>query len=220
MILSIINTSNLKNIANELLLPNNKMKLLPAKDYAKYKWEELRAFCHEYARYGVPTLELVNYIKDIIGDRKAIEIGSGAGDLGYHLGIKMTDSKQQELPPVKLHYESMMQPVIKYPHDVEKIEALDAVYKYKPRVVVASWITPYSKHEVSYGSNPLGIKEDKILSLVETFIIVGNLDVHWDKPIRTYEHKTVHAPWIISRAKNPEKNCIFIWDKKENLNDD
>ena len=125
----------------------------------------------------------------------------------------MTDSKQQENIIIRRSYEAMGQPVIKYPDDVERLDALDAVYRYKPKVVIASWITPYAPYEMSYGSNPFGVKEDKILKLVETFIIVGNMDVHFDKPIRQLDHEILRADWIVSRAKHPENNCIFIWNK-------
>lgn len=212
---TLLRYDGLKDLSNELLMENGKIKARFAHEYKNYKWDDFRLFCHQYARYGIPTLELLDFIRDSIDGRDAIEIGAGAGDLGHHLGIKMTDSKQQEKPEVIQFMHSVQQPPIKYPDDVEKLEALEAVYKYKPKVVVASWITPYAPHEMPYGSNPWGVKEDKILKLVETFIIVGNMDVHFDKPIRQFTHKTVHADWIISRAKNPENNCIFIWDKRE-----
>lgn len=212
---SILMSDGFKDLSTELLLPNGKMRLLPASKYHSYDWADLRYFLHQYARYNVPTIELVDYLKEKIGDREAIEIGAGAGDLGYHLNIKMTDNKQQEFPDVKKAYEAMGQPTIKYPDDVECIDALDAVIKYKPKVVVASWITPYSKFETTFGSNPYGVKEDRILKLVDTFIIVGNLATHWDKPIRQFTHKTVHTPWLVSRAKDQHKNCIFIWDKSK-----
>lgn len=210
-----IKKEGLKDIKNDLLMENGKIKPMFAREYKNYSWDDFRIFCHKNGRYGIPTIELLDYIRDLIGGRPAIEIGAGAGDLGHHLGIKMTDSKQQEDESIKKIYDAMGQPVIKYPDDVEKLEALEAVYKYKPKVVLASWITPYAPHEMPYGSNPFGIKEDKILKLVETFIIIGNMDIHFDKPIRQFEHKTVHAPWIISRAKNQDNNCIFIWDKRK-----
>lgn len=212
---TLLRDDDLKDLSNELLMENGKIKARFAREYKNYRWEDFRHFCHKHARYGIPTLELVDYIRDLINGREAIEIGAGAGDLGHHLGIKMTDSKQQENGIIKRAYEAMGQPTINYPDDVEKLEALEAVYKYKPKVIVASWITPYAAHEMPYGSNPFGIKEDKILKLVETFIIVGNMDVHFDKPIRQFTHKTVHADWIVSRAKHPQNNCIFIWDKRE-----
>jgi hypothetical protein len=211
--ISFILTDNAKDISSELLDNNSRIKLFDSAYYKKYSWEEFRIFCHIHARYGIPTTELVNFIKEIIDDRSCIEIGSGHGDLGFHLGIKMTDNKQQEFPQVKIEYELMKQPTIKYPKDVEEIDALDAVIKYKPKVVVASWITTYAPREMPYGSNPYGVKEDKILDLVETLIIIGNDDVHSDKPILRYTHKKFYSPWIISRAKNKHKNVIYIWSK-------
>ena len=213
MTIAFLNADSLRDISAELLLPNGRLKLLPAADYKNYSWDEFRLFCHTYARYGIPTAELIDHLKELIGDRSAIEIGAGAGDLGYHLGIKMTDSKQQERPDVAAYYKAMGQPPIRYPDDVEKIDALEAVKKYKPKVVVASWITPYAPHPTSYGSNFLGVKEDEILKLVDTFAIIGNLDIHRDKPIRKISHANIHAPWILSRAKNPNNNCIFMWNK-------
>lgn len=214
MTVSVLKTADLQDISGDLLLDNGKIKLLPAADYSKYRWEDFRYFCHVHARYGIPTVELVEFITNIIGGRPAIEIGAGAGDLGYHLGIPMTDSKQQENPVIADAYKAMGQPVITYPDDVEKLDALQAVYKYKPKVVIASWITPYAPHEMPYASNPFGIQEDKILKLVETLIIIGNIDEHDDKPIRKFPHETTYKHWLVSRAKNPQHNCIFIWDKK------
>lgn len=211
----IIPKDSVRDISYELLREDGKMKLLPAEMLKKYRWDDFRSFCHTYARYGIPTYELISYLTNIIGDRQTetIEIGAGAGDLGCILNIPMTDSRQQENPDIKAAYDAMHQPIIKYPEDVEKLDALEAVYKYKPKVVIGSWITPYAPHQMPYGSNPFGVKEDKILKLVETFIIIGNLDIHGDKPIREHEHKTIIEPWIVSRAKDQSKNCIFIWDK-------
>ena len=183
MNVSILFPDKLKDLSGELLGDNGRLKLLHYIEYEKFNWDDLRLFCHEHARYGLPTVELIDFIKSIINGRSAIEIGAGHGDLGHHLGIHMTDSKQQFEPKVRKHYEAMGQPIIQYPDDVEKIDALDAVKKYKPQVVVASWVTPYSPCEVKYNSNPWGVKEDEILPLIETYILIGNLDIHSGRPI-------------------------------------
>lgn len=215
MNITFLETDKLKDISSDILLPNGKMKLLSYKEYEKYPHPDLQFFCHQYGRYGIPTLELIQYLRSKIGHKYAIEIGSGNGDLGYHLGIHMTDSKQQSQPKIKKWYEMHGQPTIKYPEDVEKIEALDAVKKYNPQVVIASWVTPYSPWKVSYSSNPCGVQENRILSLVETYILIGNLDVHGDRPLLKRKNTVINEPFIISRASNPEKNRIFLW-KKEN----
>lgn len=201
------------DISAELLTTEGRLKLLSYKEYVKYSHDELMYFGHLNARYGFPTIELAEYIKTIINGRIAIEIGAGSGDLGHYLGIHMTDSKIQEDNNIQNFYKVMRQPLIKYPADVEKIEALEAVKKYKPQVVIGSWVTTYASDVMSYGSSPYGIKEDKILELVDTYIVIGNLDNHGDKPIRKLPHTEVNEKFIISRAKNPENNRIFIWKK-------
>lgn len=213
MTISILSAGKIEDVSTELLMDNGKIKLLPYEYYNKLCWNDFRFFCHNFARYGIPTIELVEYINKIIDGRTAIEIGSGAGDLGFHLNIPMTDSKIQESTQIKKIYEAMQQPVIKYPADVEKIDALDAVKKHKPKVVVASWITTYAPSETTYISTPNGVKEMNILDLIDTFILVGNLDTHGDKPIRTLPHETIKEPFNISRAARQENNRIFIWNR-------
>ena len=213
----IMQKEGVRDISSELLLPNGKLALVPAEYYKQYSWEEFRLFCHDYARYGIPTIELVEFIKNIIGNRNAIEIGAGHGDLGFHLGIPMTDSKLQDEPLVKSFYLMGGQPVIKYPKDVIKAEALMAVKKFKPKVVVGSWVTRWQHPDcfpAGQGS-PFGIKERKLLSLVDTYIMIGNLDIHGDKPIIKIPHELIQKEWIVSRAKDPSKNVIMIWNRKK-----
>lgn len=214
MISRIIPIEGITDISKKVLREDGKVKLLPAEIWKKCKWDDFRAFCHNKARYGIPTYELISYLTNIIDGRSTIEIGAGAGDLGCILNIPMTDSKQQDRPDIKAAYKAMRQPTIRYPKDVEKIEALEAVKKYKPQVVIGSWLTTYAPHEMPYGSNPFGIKEDLILDQVETFILIGNLDTHGDKPIMAQPHEEIYEDWIVSRGKNQENNRIWIWNKK------
>ena len=214
MISRIIRSDTIRDIAPEVMGENEKLKLLPSKEWQKYPWDDFRAFCHIHARYGIPTEETVTFIKEIIGDRKCIEIGSGAGDFGHHLGITMTDNKQQEDLSIVKTYKAMQQPVIKYAKEIVRMDALDAVKTYSPNVVFASWVTTYSPYETTYGSNPFGIKEPQILDLVDTFILVGNVDIHGDKPIMNVRHDEYYFDWLVSRGKNQENNRIWIWDRK------
>lgn len=210
-----LDTKGVRDISGELLGHSGELRLFPTCHYHKYSWEEFRLFCHKYARYGIPTAELIEFLNKKIDNRSAIEIGAGAGDLGFHLGIPMTDSKIQQRPDVKFQYKVAGQPTIYYPNDMEKIEALDAVKKYQPQVVIGSWITTYSPVETSYPSSPHGIKEDKILPLVEMLILIGNDDVHGGKPILKQPHEKIYPSWLVSRAKNQSNNVIYIWDNKK-----
>lgn len=207
---SILFRDQITDISSELLMDNGKLKLLPYKDYEKFTWEDFRYFCHEKARYGIPTRESVSFINEIINGRSAIEIGSGYGDLGYHLGIPMTDSRLEFEPAIRAKYEAMGQPIIFYPDDVEKIDALEAVKKYKPQVVVASWVTPYSPYPTEYNSIPFGVKESEIFDLIETYILVGNFDTHYGRPLLLNTHREIKEPFIITRAQNQEHNRIWV----------
>lgn len=207
-----LDLENIEDISSNLLMPNGKLMLRSYTYYEKISRPNLQYFCHKHARYGIPTVELINYIQSLIDGRSAIEIGAGNGDLGYHLRIPMTDSKIQDEPEVREYYKSVDQPTIDYPKDVEKLEALEAIQKYKPQVVVGSWLTTFSPCVVDYNSSPYGIEEDQILNLVETYILIANLNVHGDKPILKEPHEEVVAPWIMSRSMNSENNRLFIWN--------
>lgn len=207
-----LNKKDRKNLSSELLLPNGKLQLKKIEFYNKLQWEDLRLFCHEYARYGLPTQELIDCIKNIIGNKKALEIGSGHGDLGYHLGIPMTDSKIQQDPQIAAYYAAMRQPNIKYPFDVEKLEAMEAIEKYNPEVVVASWVTEKHDGKKSHGFMH-GVREDKLLDLVEKYIFIGNVDIHSEKEILKRDHFTLDDSFIISRAANRKGNRIWIWKR-------
>ena len=217
MIVEFIPENLITDISSEVLQPNGKLKLMPASEWRKFDWNSFRTFCHKYTRYGIPTVELIHFLYTEINRRcplaDCIEIGAGAGDLGHILGITMTDSRQQEIPAIKAAYDAMRQPVIKYPDDVVGLEATEAVRKYKPKVVVASWITTYAPHEMPYGSNPFGVEEEDLLKLVDTFILIGNIDTHGDKPIMQLPHEEYYFDWLVSRGKNQENNRIWIWNK-------
>jgi hypothetical protein len=209
----IINHSDRLDISNQLLI-NGKLNLLSCLDYDKFNAEDLRLFCHFYGRYLLPTLELVEYVKDLIGNKVAIEIGAGCGDFGYHLGIKMTDSYVQTRPDVINYMLAINQPVTKYGNDVEQIDALDAIEKYKPNIVIGAWVTNWIDPNLPPTSGSIyGIKENEILKLVDTYIMIGSVAVHKDKPILKLSHETIDAPFVRSRRTD---NKIWIWRGKIN----
>jgi hypothetical protein len=203
-----------QKIAQKLLDDNGYLRILPAATYEEFDWEELRLFCHFYARYGLPTLELVEWLKWYIGDKSAIEIGSGCGDLGRALGIPMTDNHCQEWPDVQFFYLSAGQPLIHYGENIERIDALEAAKKYKPDIIIGQWVTHWidpTKPVPEGGGNIYGVKEDLLLKECKSYVMVGNRKVHGFKPILKMPHSEVAAPFIKSRAHQPEGNVIYIW---------
>lgn len=216
MQITVLPQVDLAPLEEALLRPDGQLALLLTSEYAKFSWDAMRLFCHKHARYGLPTKELVEFINKLIAGRSAIEIGAGHGDLGFHLGITRTDSKLQATPQVKAIYQATGQPTIDYPKSVIKMEALAAVKHYKPQVVVASWVTEYCAPHDNPGANGgsiYGVKEGHILDRVETYIMIGNLMTHGAKKIRDRAHDLYQAPFLRSRAHQPEGDCVMIWNK-------
>src|ERR1035438_3683580 len=70
---------------------------------------------------------------------------SRAGNLGRFLNIPMTDAMIQRKPEIAAYYKMIGQPTINYPQEVDHLEAMDAVRRYHPWTVVASWVTQLYK---------------------------------------------------------------------------
>ena len=199
----------------DLLDADGRLKLLPAAAYDGLSRDALRVWCHNYARYGLPTVELVAWLRERLVGRTAIEIGSGSGDLAYHLGIPATDNRMQEWPEIKFHYTMTGQPVIQYPDFVEKIDAVDAVAKYQPDVVIASWVTQWIDPNLpppETGGNAWGVKEDEILATGCEYILIGNQKVHGDKKIMAEPHEEFAFSFLRSRANYPALDRMWVWN--------
>ena len=200
-----------------LMGENGIVKLLPNAAYEQFHPDGLRLWCHNHARYGLPTVELIGWLKEYIGRRHAIEIGSGTGDLAHHLGIKATDSKIQDDPAAAMYYRAMGQPTIRYPAWVEKLDALAAISKYRPKVVIASWVTHWidpTKPPPPGGGSMFGVPENRLLKTGVVYVLIGNLVVHQHKPILQKKHREVALPFLRSRAHQPEMDRVFIWNER------
>ena len=198
-----------------ILLTDGKINNLPFEVLNRFSQDQLSLFCHKHAIYQLPTQELIKFLKDQIAGEPAIEIGSGNGCIGRFLDIPRTDNKMQELPEIKTYYSLMRQPVITYGNDVELIDGIEAIKKYKPKVVIACWVTQKWKEGMTEG-NALGVDETLIFDeSVEKYIFVGNEKTHGSKeilgmfPVKKFKHKT-----ILSRSMERDKNIIYIFTKK------
>ena len=100
---------------------------LPASEWRKFEWDSMVKIMHNYPVYVLPTTELLDELDDLTADyEKTIEIGAGTGSIGRLLRIKMTGSHLQADKKVQFLYALQGQPVIKYPPDVVKLDALTA----------------------------------------------------------------------------------------------
>lgn len=202
----VLATEDTSDLDALLLDDQGRHKVVPASTYAGIPRDKLRLWCHQHAIYGLPTPELIDMIRAIINGRSAIEIGSGAGCLGRTLGIPLTDNLCQTWPDVAAYYTITGQPVIRYPQDVEPLNAQDAIRKYRPKVVVASWVT-----QITDGTRPgsmYGVDEDALLAEVETYIVFGSIKNHGHKGICRIPHRVIQEPWMWSRAQD---TALFVW---------
>ncbi len=184
------------------------------------RWKKLRyvnpnhikLWCTRHGVFQVPTWELIEWLKYVIDDRWAIEVGSGKACLGRHLRIPMTDSCIAEVPLVAQFYWCIQQAPAISPPDVERLSGNDAVIKYRPQIVVGSWITQWS--DIPFDGNYFGINEERILDTGATYILIGNIDVHGRKRIMRRSHLEFKFPWLVSRGFNQNNNRIWIWNAR------
>lgn len=191
-----------------------RLRVLPVTEIDRLDRQAVRAWCHLRGVYLLPTAELIAWLHERIGERSAIEIGSGNGALGRALGIPRTDSRVQE-GAAKAFHEATRQPPVRYGDDVVRLEAAEAVRVHRPQVVVAAWVThklPDDAPRRAVGC-AFGVCEDQIARRVEEYIMIGNLRVHAEKPLLRQPHEEFRLPFIRSRARDPGADRAWSWTR-------
>lgn len=200
------------DLSSQVLAACGTPRILPANFYRNTSVNQRGIVSVSNGLYGLPTVELVMWLKAVIAGRRAIEIGAGHGALAQALGIQATDSKMQEDPNIAAYYQKLRQPVVTYGDHVEKLDAAQAIEKYQPQVVVASWVThQYRSDRHDAGGSIFGVDEEAIIGACETYIVIGNSKVHAGKSIWNLPHKRIEPDWLFSRAQNGSPNFIAIW---------
>jgi hypothetical protein len=204
-----LNTTYLDKLLKD---EEGKLKVCPAALFKSVPQLDLAHWCTRNGVYQIPTQELVDWLKEKIADRPAIEICSGNGVLGRTLKIPATDSYLHMNPEMQVYYKLLRQEPTQPPPEVEKLDALDAVKKYKPEVVVGAYCThwglPPDKNASCYG-----VREDEILALIKMYVHIGNDDIHGRKPILAVPHEIYRFEWLAGRAFDPTKNNIRVWNR-------
>jgi len=212
--ISILNNQDVSLLGQKFLI-NGDLQVPPASEYKLFSQEQISIFCVKNAFYGLPTVELVQWLQHEVGDRPAIEIGAGNGALGRALGIPMSDSFLQDQPEVKAYYESLQQPTIRYGRDVEKLDYKKAIQKYKPSVVIGNWVTQlWRDHSDDGNASMHGLDEEWILKNVPCYIHVGNTKTHGRKRILKNPHHQYKFEWLFSRSVAADECVIYVWDRK------
>lgn len=203
-----------RNAMDQALLgEDGLLRILSVENYVQWPFEFLRLWMHELGYFVLPTVELVAWFRDQIGNRSALEICAGSGVLGRALGVRSIDARIHKKPLVRAQYAELGQPVPCIGQHVEDLEALEAVEKYSPQVVFGTYVTerfrpgdPPSKKASIYG-----VDESAILRRVETYIVVGSEAVNGGKKIHCVPHQVVRPPGAVSRGR-PGTEVAYIWN--------
>jgi hypothetical protein len=197
-----------------LLDGRGRLCVVPAATLASTTPEERLLFGVRHGIYSFPTQELCAHLRAVIGGRTAIEIGAGHGVLAQALGIPATDNRQQEDAAVRAYYQILGQPTVPYGEHVEKLDAAEAVAKYKPAVVIACWVThAFDPDQPERGGSASGVDEASIVAACDEYVFVGNEQVHAPKPILALRHERDTPGWLYSRAMNGSRDFIAIWSR-------
>jgi len=174
--------------------------------------DHLKYWCVLNAIYQIPTLELIAFLKEFIGDKTAIEICAGKSGIGRALGIRATDSWMQTKGEIALYYKMLGQVPITPPDYVEKIDANDAVKKYDPDIVLGAFVTQRWLNEQDEEANMYGPLEEEWLDAGKIYIHIGNQSTHGKKRILSRPHISYKLPYLRSRAIDESKNVVWVWN--------
>jgi hypothetical protein len=198
-----------RDLSADVIGPDGCLRILPASFWAQTTKQERGLLCVRNGVYCLPTLELVERLREMIAGRIAIEIGAGNGVLAQALGIPATDNRMQEDPTIRAAYRAQGQAPVRYGAHVERLDAHEAVEKYRPEVVIGAWITHrYDPSNHAAGGNMFGPDEFAIVLAVQEYILIGHEGVHAPKPLWRRPHTVWHPQFLYSRAMSPGRDFI------------
>lgn len=207
-----IDPSGARDLAAEVLDEQGRLRVLPAAYWAATSATERFLLGRHHGVSGLPTVELVEHLRGLIAGRSAIEIGAGNGVLAQALGIPATDSRMQEWPRIRREYAQLGQVPVRYGDNVVACDAARAVRRYKPQVVLACWVThKYNRARDAAGGNRYGVDEEDILANCQTYLFIGNEEVHRGKSIWGRPHQIDFPDFVYSRAANGTRDFIAVW---------
>lgn len=211
---TVLDASTIRDISGELLDEHGVLRVMDASFYARTTWQERALFSSRHGTYVLPTHELIEYLRGVIAGRCVIEIGAGNGVVAAALGIRATDNFQQSRPSIVEAYLQAGQEPVRYGSNVENLDALSAVRKYRPQVILGCWVTHlYDPQSPSLGGNVDGIDERTLLSTCDQYVFVGSRKAHRLKPILRLSHRLETPPGLYSRASADHQDFVAIWDR-------
>ena len=146
---------------------------------------------------------IVKELSNLIGKSKCLEIGAGDGTLtrflrGMGVNCNATDDYSWE------HY-------IQYPGFVEKLEAKEALHKYKPDTVICSWPPPGNAFE----KNVYKMESVKLYIVIGTrnFLVSGDHDTYQKQEGFIMEYNQRMSSLVLPPS---EDNAVYIFRRKSN----
>ena len=218
-----LNTGAILDMYHELV-KNEEIQILPAATWLKYGKNNLAMFMNMFNIWVAPTLELIDILDDEIGDMSCIEICAGLGAIGRELGITTTDSHLHSTEEFKNTFGKMRGIAIdmKYPSDVEKLEASEAVDKYKPECVLGCYAVPkwtekkateyFLKYRKELKGSVVGVDYDYILPKVKKLILVGHDGLYSQHTFFNRKHRAVISKNIVTRHTVEGNSAIYIFN--------
>lgn len=202
-----------RDITREVFDENGDLIIHPASFYASKTPNERALVCVLNGLYGLPTLELVDWLREFIGNRSALEIGAGNGALARALGIAAVDNRMQERPEIIERYNRQGQGLVRYGSNIETLEAIKGIKKYKPQVVLGVFIThKYNPREHWRGGNMYGPDVREILKNCEQYVHIGNENTHASHVLWKYPHVLHFRPWLYTRCTSYGRDFIGVWN--------
>lgn len=196
---------------NVLLDDDGRVKEVSADVWNQFSQEHIVAFMIKHAIYVAPTTELLDTLDEIIGDRTCVEICAGMGYIGKGLDIEhITDSYIQQSKEIREIIEARGGVVTNPPTFVEKLEATEAVKKYRPHTVLCCYGTHKSTNIGSSGSD-YGVDFGKVRKYCRRIIFVGSILTHRDNPM-THGTKAYRCEGLITRA-DPSYARIWVCER-------
>lgn len=241
----LVNLERAKEIAKALCDSSGRIYPVPFSFIKKDTLDTLNMVMQAMGLYTFPTLELCEWLNSQIDDdpelepHSAIEICAGTGWIGRQLGIPITDIKNMDNPIVQnVMAETFSVPTI-YADDTEQLEAMEAVKKYSPEIVIGSFVTSRKRvdkkdkrvaktvrYVLPYGGNidinlmdevrkeiPVGVDVESIIRKVYKVILVVNTRTHLQESYFNLPHQTLSFPWLVTRGDNSQSRIIVFENK-------
>lgn len=204
--------AKIRDLTPDVMEAPGRPRAMSASFYKGTTIQERALFGNKNSLYNLPTVEQVEWLREFIGGRPALEIGAQHGRLAEWLGIRATDSRTSLRPEMELRLRAAGLPPPVYGANVKHFEATLGTIWYRPQVVVGAWVTHINNdpNHDNHGSM-YGVDEEFIIRNCDAYVLIGNREVHKHKPILKLPHEEFEPDWLFSRSMSGAPEFIGIW---------